>query len=162
MLATAIPTWLQTWLPDGWGWTQLLILAVVLFFSTMLLSLLSVAIVIVRLPEDYLMPSYDAKANRPKHPVLRILWLIARNVFGILLVALGVVLSLPGVPGQGLLTIFMGLLVMDFPGKRRLERWMIGRPTLLQAANRLRARWNRPPLQDPHRAEVVAPEELTP
>ena len=36
--------------------------------------------------------------------------------------------------------------MLDFPGKRRLERRLIGRPRILRSINRLRARFNRPPL----------------
>jgi hypothetical protein len=41
-----------------------------------------------------------------------------RNLLGLALVGLGALLSLPAVPGQGLLTIFAGLMLMDLPGKR--------------------------------------------
>ena len=55
--------------------------------------------------------------------------------------------SLPGVPGQGLLTIFMGVMLIDFPGKHRFERWLVSRRVILAAANRLRAKAGRPPLE---------------
>jgi hypothetical protein len=50
-------------------------------------------------------------------------------------------------PGQGLLTLLTGLLLMDFPGKYAMERWLIGHPLMLRAINRLRARYGYPPLQ---------------
>jgi hypothetical protein len=53
---------------------------------------------------------------------------------------------MPGIPGPGLLVILIGITVMDFPGKRRLERWVVGRPGVLGAINRLRRRYGRPPL----------------
>ena len=56
------------------------------------------------------------------------------------------VLTLPGVPGQGMLTILIGLMLLDVPGKRRLERRIVGRRRILQAINRLRKRFGRPPL----------------
>jgi hypothetical protein len=55
-------------------------------------------------------------------------------------------LSLPGVPGQGILTILLGLIMLDIPGKRPLEARIIKRPTVLSAINRLRARFKKPPL----------------
>jgi hypothetical protein len=61
-------------------------------------------------------------------------------------VALGIVLSLPGVPGQGLLTILLGIMIMDFPGKDRLEQKLLSRPSIVNAINRLRARFDKPPL----------------
>ena len=72
--------------------------------------------------------------------------MIAKNVFGVFLILLGIVLSLPGVPGQGILTILLGLIMLDIPGKRPLESRIIGRPTVFNAVNSLRAKYNRPPL----------------
>jgi hypothetical protein len=55
-------------------------------------------------------------------------------------------MSVPGVPGQGLLTILIGVMLLDFPGKRRLERWLLRRRGVLAAINKVRARYGRPPL----------------
>ena len=50
------------------------------------------------------------KRNQPPpHPVLR----ITRIVAGALLVVLGVILSIPLVPGQGILTVLAGLWLMS-------------------------------------------------
>jgi hypothetical protein len=72
--------------------------------------------------------------------------LITKNIVGAVVVILGVLLSLPGVPGPGLLTIFVGFLLLDFPGKRRLEVWLLNRPKVLGPINRLRQRYGKPPL----------------
>jgi hypothetical protein len=50
------------------------------------------------------------------------------------------------VPGQGLLTVMVGLFLMDVPGKRKLQMALLRRPTILGGINRLRARFNRPEL----------------
>ena len=60
--------------------------------------------------------------------------------------AVGVVLALPGVPGQGLLTMLVGLLLLDIPSKRRLELRIVSRPTVLKTINRVRRRFRRPAL----------------
>ena len=70
---------------------------------------------------------------------------IARNTLGALLIILGVVLALPGVPGQGVLTILIGLMLVDFPAKHRLERKLVARPGVLATLNRLRAWVGKPP-----------------
>jgi hypothetical protein len=49
-------------------------------------------------------------------------------------------------PGQGLLTMLIGISLMDFPGKRAIERSIIGRPLILKSINRIRQRFGRPPL----------------
>ena len=71
---------------------------------------------------------------------------LAKNVAGVVLVLLGLVMALPGIPGQGILTMIVGITLIDFPGKRGLERRMIGRPRILRSINRLRARFHRAPL----------------
>jgi hypothetical protein len=73
--------------------------------------------------------------------------IVLKNVLGIFLVLLGIVLSLPGVPGQGILTILLGLMMLDIPGMRPLEAHIIRRPAILAAINRLRTKYQRPPLQ---------------
>jgi hypothetical protein len=50
-------------------------------------------------------------------------------------------------PGQGLLTLLMGFLLVDFPGKYRLERWLFARPIVRRPINWLRHRAGRVPLQ---------------
>ncbi len=49
---------------------------------------------------------------------------LRRQIFGFALIFLGIVLSLPGVPGQGLLTIFLGVLILEYPGKSTLIAWL--------------------------------------
>ena len=71
---------------------------------------------------------------------------ILKNIFGVFLILLGIVLSLPGVPGQGILTILLGLIMLDIPGKRPLEARIIKRPSVMAAINNLRARFSKPPL----------------
>ena len=79
----------------------------------------------------------------PPHPVAR----VAKNVGGVVLILLGFIMALPGIPGQGILTMIVGLTMVEFPGKRGLERRLIGRPHILNAINRLRARFKRAPLE---------------
>jgi UPF0716 family protein affecting phage T7 exclusion len=49
-------------------------------------------------------------------------------------------------PGQGLLTMLIGILFMDFPCKRRLEARIIGQPALFNAINAMRQKFNKLPL----------------
>ena len=77
---------------------------------------------------------------------MKVVLCILRNLVGYLLIGLGVILTLPGVPGQGLLTILMGVLLIDFPGKHRAEWWLLTRRGVLKTVNKLRARVGRPPL----------------
>lgn len=54
-------------------------------------------------------------------------------------------------PGQGLLTLLVGLTIMNYPGKHALERWLIERPYVMQAVNWLRAKYGQVPLLPPDR-----------
>jgi hypothetical protein len=65
---------------------------------------------------------------------------------GILLVVLGGIMALPVIPGPGILMLVLGVILLDFPGKRRLEQWLVHRATVLNAMNRLRQRYGKPPL----------------
>jgi hypothetical protein len=118
-----------------------------LFLLSAVLSLAAVAWVLSRLPADYFRGKHRPLLFGESHPVLGWVVRIGKNLAGLALIALGVVLSLPGVPGQGVLTIFLGLLLIDYPGKRRFERWLVSQPRIRQAIDALRTARGRPPLE---------------
>jgi hypothetical protein len=114
----------------------------------LLLSVLSVAlsgfatmVFLIRLPAGAFS---ETRRAWPK-TLPRLLLRIGTNIAGWVLILLGVVLSVPGVPGQGILTILMGLLLVDFPGRLRLMRTLLSRPAVQRSIDRLRARFGRPP-----------------
>ena len=130
---------------DGAAWIYIL-LGLALSIVVSLGGLAVVGVLLVRLPADYFCDSSSRDFWIDRHPIIRRTGLVVKNVLGAMLVGLGVLLSLPGVPGPGLLTILIGVMLLDFPGKRRLERWLISRPTILRTINRLRRRYKKPPL----------------
>jgi hypothetical protein len=140
-----MPDWLASRLPDGWTGWHLMAATVAFATASAVASVFVVGAVLARLPADYFV---NPAARRPidRHPVLKVLFVLGRNLVGYLLIALGVVLSLPGVPGQGLLTVLMGVMLIDIPGKHRAERWLVTRRPVLRAVNAMRARVGRPPL----------------
>ena len=127
-----------------WGQKALLTLGVVCV--TLPLSLGVAVAVLVKLPEAYFQDE-DASPSHRRHPILRGIALVLKNLLGAVLILLGLFLSLPGVPGQGILTVLIGVMLLNFPGKRRLERWLVSRPRVLPAINALRARFGKPPLR---------------
>jgi uncharacterized membrane protein YbaN (DUF454 family) len=141
-----MPEWLSNWLPEGWTAWHLAALSVGLAVSMAAVSVVIVGYVLARLPADYFV-NPDAQRPIDRHPVLKVLAVLTRNVIGYALIALGIILSLPGVPGQGLLTVLMGVMLIDFPGKHRFQRWLVTRRVILGAVNRLRARSGQPPFQ---------------
>lgn len=64
------------------------------------------------------------------HPLLRLIGLIVKNIVGAVLFLGG--LAMLFLPGQGLLTMLIGISLMDFPRKRELEAKMVeqSRPCL--------------------------------
>lgn len=131
----------------GWGLTWWQVLFGVLFsVVTFVGSLLVVTYVLVRLPANYFHSSHGREFLTESHPVLRALAVFAKNLLGLVLVGAGIVMSLPGVPGQGVLTILLGIMLLDFPGKRSLEARIVSRPRVFRAINALRARFDKPPL----------------
>jgi hypothetical protein len=137
------------WLTRFWESLTLnsILLGVGLFLVSLLISFLAIGIVLVKIPENYFSSHYQQDFMPNSSWLVRWSVVIIKNIFGIFLVLLGIVLSLPGVPGQGVLTILLGLIMLDIPGKRPLEAKIIKRPTVLAAANNLRARYNKPPLE---------------
>jgi len=136
------------WLTDFWAsltWSKIL-LGVGLFLGSLLFSFASIAIVMVKIPENYFSTHYQQDFLPGSPWIVRWGAVIAKNIFGFFLVILGIILSLPGVPGQGVLTILLGLIMLDIPGNRPLEARIIKRPTILTAVNDLRARYKKPPL----------------
>ena len=109
-------------------------------------SLLIVVVLLVRLPATYFLGREDRQLWVDHHPVARLALHLLKNLAGVGIVALGLLLSLPGIPGQGLLTILIGLMLVDFPGKRRLEKRLVQFPRVRQTIDRLRQRHGKPPL----------------
>ncbi len=121
-------------------------LGVGLFLLSFVLSFAAIGIVMVKIPENYFSPHYQQDFMPNSSFLVRWGAVILKNFLGVLLICLGIVLSLPGIPGQGLLTILLGLIMLDIPGKRPIEARIIQRPAILAAINKLRAKYNKPPL----------------
>ena len=117
-----------------------------LFLLSLGLSFAAIAVVMVNIPANYFSSHYVQDFLPNSRWLVRWGAVIAKNVLGVFLVGLGIILSLPGIPGQGFLTILLGLIMLDIPGKRPLEAWFIKRPAILSAVNNFRARYNKPPL----------------
>jgi hypothetical protein len=125
--------WLEA--QSGWLWWGFAASVLLLVASPII-----VAWVVVRLPRDY----FANERRRPlesltSHPVLRPVVLVLKNVLGVVLVAAGAVMLV--VPGQGLLTMVIGVLLVDFPGKYWLERWLVTRAKVWRSINWLRRRF---------------------
>lgn len=129
----------------GITWQRALI-GVAIFVVTFCLNLAFVSFILIKLPADHFRKNHEEKFWAGRSPALRITAIAFKNLLGWVLIGLGVVMSLPGVPGQGLLTILLGIMLVDFPGKHHLERNLLHRPAIKNSINKLRARFDKPPL----------------
>jgi hypothetical protein len=126
---------------------EVLLVVAVLSVLAFLLGIFLMPVVLTRLPADH----FVRTSSRPEIPktVGRLFLFVLRNTAGALLVLLG--LALLVLPGQGILTIIVGVMLLDLPRKRAFVLRLIGRPRVLRAINGLRARAGRAPLEIPHR-----------
>jgi len=100
-------------------------------------SLVVVPWLIGRLDRDFfILHRQRLQERRRRHPLLAAMFFAARNLAGLALLAAGIAMLV--LPGQGLLTMFFGLSLMDFPGKHALFERLIRQPRLQQALNWLR------------------------
>jgi hypothetical protein len=142
-----MPEWLQRWIPEGWSDRDLLIWATVVSVASAIISIAMVAVVVVRLPENYFVGEKPPAMFKDRHPLIRWPFVVLKNIFGIVLVGVGAIMSLPGVPGQGFLTILIGCMLLDLPGKRHLERFILRRHGVSMAINKMREKFGKPPLK---------------
>lgn len=107
-------------------------------------SLIAIPWILIRLPSDYFdmrVPRYWMKDH---HPVLRTIGLIVKNIAGSIFLIAGFFMLF--LPGQGLLTMLIGISFMDFPNKRKLEARIVGQPVFFKAINAMRQKFNKLPL----------------
>ena len=98
-------------------------------------------------------PADHFKSDRPQptswwrsQPVLYGSVVVLKNAAGLVFLALGVVMALPLVPGPGLVFMLLGLSLLDFPGKRTMEKRLLAVPAVIGFLNGVRARFGRLPL----------------
>jgi len=123
----------------------LTVLSIVFFVG----SLIAIPFILMRLPADF----FDIRVPRPwmedHHPALRVLGHLVKNVIGAIFLFVGFLMLF--LPGQGILTMLIGISMLDFPGKRKVEAKLIGLPAVLNTINGMRAKFGKPPL-------IIAPD----
>ena len=129
--------------------TDTLIWLTALSFVFFIGTLIAIPFILVGLPADY----FDVRVPRlwmqDHHPVLRVVGHIVKNVVGAVFLFAGFLMLF--LPGQGVLTMLIGISMLDFPGKRNIEAKLISQPTVLSVINHMRKKRGKPPL-------VLAPE----
>jgi len=118
---------------------------VIVSAAMFVLALIAVPLLVIRIPADYFAHSHRSDADyRQRHPWVRWIWLILKNVLGVAFLFFGVLTLV--LPGQGILTILIGITLLDFPGKFRLQRRIVSAKGVLDSINWVRNRAGQPSL----------------
>ena len=130
------------------GWIVLASIAI------LVVSAISLPWLVAWIPEDYFAGDIRPPSKFAKHhPAIRLSLFIIRNLFGLLLIVAGIAMLF--VPGQGLLTIAAGILLVDFPNKHQVERRIVQNEKVWKSINWLRNKAKAKPLIRP----VVQPRD---
>jgi hypothetical protein len=115
----------------------LTVTSIIAFLATLII----VPWFIIRIPSDYFSNSNIERRKTPwsnQHPLVQRILLVGRNVLGYVFIVVGIAMLV--LPGPGILTVVVGIILLNFPGKYRLERWMVERRPVIRSINWLR-RW---------------------
>ncbi|MEO1982972.1 MAG: PGPGW domain-containing protein [Fuerstiella sp.] len=122
----------------------IVLISALMFFGSIVLAWLFV----VRMPPHDLTNDYcRVQTSRSNHPVAGIVVFVCKNLFGLLVVICGMIMLFT--PGQGVLFIFLGLTLIDFPRKKQLIRRMVRWRNTLNVINRIRRQAHQPPIEPP-------------
>ena len=114
------------------------IVSVFLFF----LSLFLLRYVILRMPEDYFITASSISKN-PQKIIVR----VAKNAVGFLLTICGIILLFT--PGQGMITILIGLCLIDLAIVNQFKKKIINNSKVQKALNWIRTKKSVKPFNFP-------------
>lgn len=115
-----------------------------LSFIIFFFSLLSIKWLVTLIPSDYFKVKKKSKFKL-NYPLLWFTSIIIKNLIGYALIFGGILMLV--LPGQGLFTIFIGLMLSNYPGKFYIERRFIAIPRVLKTINWLRKKTNTPSIK---------------
>ena len=115
-----------------------------LSFIIFIFSLLTIKWLVALIPSDYFIKKNNSEF-RSNYPIFWLVSIIIKNLVGYTLIIGGILMLV--LPGQGLFTIFVGLMLSNYPGKFYIERKFIAIPSVLRAINWLRKKSNTPPIK---------------
>ena len=128
--------------------SDLLFLLGSLSIFILIISVFMMVLIISFLPEDYFKSenrNLISSVQNSRYPLLKLLGLITKNFFGVLLLLSGILMLV--LPGQGILTIITGLVFMDYPGKYKFERKLLRQKGVINSINWIRSLLSKPSLK---------------
>ena len=115
------------------------LLSVLTFFG----SLIAIPWIIARLPVNYFIRHRQLVTERhERHPLIARLTFMLRNFVGIVFLITGIVMLV--LPGQGIITILIGISFMDFPKKHHLVDYLVRRQKVITFLNWIRKKEKKP------------------
>lgn len=131
-------------------------LVLALSLGMLIMGAVLAPIVIVRMPADYFVRAHPPE-RPPVRGFVRLVAHVLKNVLGVVLLLAGIAMLV--LPGQGILTMFCGISLLDFPGKRRLEERLLRISAVYRVVQLIRRKAGRAPLQlhdPPHHSSQPA------
>lgn len=111
----------------------------------LVISAISIGFIIRKIPHDYFLSEKRGMSlYKNKNPFFWFIVLTLKNIIGYCLILGGILMLV--LPGQGLLTILVGLILSDYPGKFKLEKRIIKTNLILKTINWYRNKSNIPPI----------------
>jgi cytochrome b subunit of formate dehydrogenase len=102
--------------------------------------------ILIQIPSDYF-----THERRKKHewgnypPIIRLILLLVKNILGVVFIVSGIIMLF--IPGQGILTVIIGVILSDFPHKYKIEIWIINQPKILKYINKIRVKAKQRPIE---------------
>ncbi|CAC9566570.1 hypothetical protein BPUTSESOX_1003 [uncultured Gammaproteobacteria bacterium] len=118
---------------------EMLLIVGIISGIVFVVSLLAMPFLLGKIPVDYFSQSNQCKRD------CNFVVATIKNLVGLVLLLAGIIMLVT--PGQGIISILLGLFLMEFPGKRKLELKLISNDTTFQAINWLRNKAGAPPLE---------------
>ena len=109
-----------------------------------IVTIVSMPWITAQIPRDYFLPEtrHRVKYN---NLLVYVILMIIKNALGLVLLVLGFFMLF--LPGPGIISTIVGITLLNFPGKYKLERWLIKQPGILKSINWFRDKYGKEPLQ---------------
>lgn len=123
------------------GW--IVLLSLITFF----VSLFLIPYLVGKLPTHCFLELPAERDRKPPPTISSVFLFVLRNILAVILLLAGFIMLF--IPGQGLLTIVLGLLLLSFPGKTRAVSRMVQNRSIQKSLNWIREKRGKKPFAWP-------------
>jgi hypothetical protein len=104
--------------------------------SLTIITIIVVPLFLIYVPRDFFINEEHNRRFGRIPFTMRIILIILKNITGVIIIAAGALMLI--LPGQGIITILIGVFLVDFPGKKRLLFYILRKPIVLNTINWIR------------------------